>query len=277
MLGTPPNKNPLGSTARWTAAARALENAREDRLFADPWAEKLAGEEGAAWAAGRPADSLAPMLLRIRFFDDFLQRIAHQEALRQVVLMAAGLDTRAFRLDWPAETSLFELDQPGVLQEKDLILRSASAQPTCTRHTIETDLTRPWGEALTKAGFKPTQPSIWLLEGFFFYIPSESITRLLDEINALSAPGSWMGFDIINSITLTSPYTKQWIEMQAQSGAPWIGSLDDPAGFLSARGWKATLSQAGAEDANHGRWHLPVLPVLMPNMPHNWFVTAQKE
>ena len=93
----------------------------------------------------------------------------------------------------------------------------------------------------------------------------------------MSTPDSWLGFYIINSITLTSPYTRQWIEMQAQSGAPWIGTLDDPVGFLAARGWQASLSQAGAAGANYGRWHLPIIPVSMPDMPHNWFVTAQKE
>jgi methyltransferase (TIGR00027 family) len=171
---------------------------------------------------------------------------------------------------------VFELDQPAVLHEKEKILGSASAQPECARHTIGVDLTGSWKEALIEAGFKPSSPAVWLLEGFLFYIPSESISRLLNELNMLSAPGSWLGFDIINSTTLTSPYTRQWIEMQANSGAPWIGTMDDPIGFLSSLGWKASLSQAGAPDANHGRWHLPVIPVTMPDMPHNWFVTARK-
>jgi methyltransferase (TIGR00027 family) len=268
--------NPLGATARWTAAARSLESVREDRLFDDPWASLLAGTEGPAWAATRPPDSLAPMILRIRFFDDFLQRVTREEAITQVVLMAAGLDTRAYRLAWPEGTIIFELDQPAVLQEKEQALQSANAQALCTRRTIELDLTGPWKEALVKAGFNSSQPSVWLLEGFLFYIPTESISILLDVVSSLAITGSWVGFDIINSTTLISPYTRQWIEMQAASGAPWIGSMDDPAGFLSERGWKTALTQAGAPDANHGRWHLPIIPVTMPNMPHNWFVTAQK-
>jgi methyltransferase (TIGR00027 family) len=266
----------LGATAHWTAAARAHESLREDHLFNDPWAAALAGTEGSAWAANRPAESLAPMILRIRFFDDFLQRLTRENAIRQVILMAAGLDTRAYRLDWPTGTSIFELDQPSVLLEKEQILHSAGTQTVCDRKTIQVDLTGPWKEALIQAGFEPGQPSAWLLEGFLFYIPTESISHLLDEVNSLSTPGSWLGFDIINNRTLTSPYTRQWIEMQAESGAPWIGTMDDPTGFLVVRGWKTSLSQAGAVDANHGRWHLPVIPVTMPDMPHNWFVTAQK-
>ena len=276
MVENSTTKNPLGSTARWTAAARVLESARNDRLFDDPWAGLLAGTEGSTWAANRPSDSLAPMVLRIRFFDDFLQRVTREDAIRQVVLMAAGLDTRAYRLAWPVGTNIFELDQPPVLQEKEEALRSAGAHSLCARRTIEVDLTGPWKEALIKAGFEPSQPSVWLLEGFLFYIPAESIPHLLDEVNSLALSGSWLGFDIINSTTLTSPYTRQWIEMQATSGAPWIGSMDDPIGFLAKRGWKTALTQAGAVDANHGRWHLPIIPVTMPDMPHNWFVTAQK-
>jgi methyltransferase (TIGR00027 family) len=276
MVENNTTKSSLGSTALWTAAARANERAREDRLFDDPWAEALAGADGAAWAANRSSDSLAPIILRTRYFDDFLQRITRETSIRQLVLMAAGLDTRAYRLDWPSGTNLFELDQPEVLDEKEKILRSAGARANCVRKSVAVDLTGPWKAELIRAAFEPAQPSAWLLEGFLFYIPTESITHLIDEVNTLSCSGSWLGFDIINSATLTSPYTRPWIEMQTESGAPWIGSMDDPIGSLTDLGWRTSLSQAGAPDANHGRWHLPVLPVNMPNMPHNWFVTAQK-
>jgi methyltransferase (TIGR00027 family) len=97
----------LGLTARWTAGVRARESARADHLFEDPWAEVLTGEEGAEWLAQRPEDSTIPMAIRTRFFDDFLQDVSRRHAIRQVVLMAAGLDTRAFRLDWPDGTCLF--------------------------------------------------------------------------------------------------------------------------------------------------------------------------
>ena len=266
----------LASTARWTAAVRAQESAREDRLFNDPWAAALAGPEGAAWIEHRPPGSTVPIALRTRFFDDFVQRIAAQDGIRQIVLMAAGLDTRAFRLPWPERTRLFELDQFTVLKYKDQVLAAAGAQPACTRQVIEADLTSPWKEALLKVGFDPQKPSGWLLEGFLFYLTNEHITRLLDEITILAAPGSWLGFDIVNSTMLTSPLTQKWVEMQAQSGAPWTGTMDDPVGFLAERGWQATLTQAAAPDANHGRWTLPVIPTTMPNIPHNWFVTAEK-
>ena len=79
-----------------------------------------------------------------------------------------------------------------------------------------------------------------------------------------------------NHAVLTSPWTRPWVEMQAQAGAPWIGTLDDPVAFLAERGWTATLTQAGAPDAHYGRWTLPVLPTTAPDMPHNWYVTAHR-
>ncbi len=267
----------LGMTARWTAAVRARESERQDSLFNDPWAAALAGKEGQEWIESRSADSVSPIVLRTRFFDDFMQRITFQHRILQVVLVATGLDTRAFRLKWPEQTRLFELDQSLVLQHKDQVLGLAGAQLSCVRQTVPVNLTTPWEEPLIKVGFNPRQPSAWLLEGFLFYIPNESILRLLDQVTSLAAPASWMGFDIVNSITLSSPLTKQWVEMQAQLGAPWIGTLDDPEEFLGVRGWQVTLSQAGQPDANHGRWPYPVISTKMPGIPHNWFVTAQKE
>lgn len=116
MLGESTPEVLLGSTARRTAAVRAKESTRKDRLFNDPWAAALAGEEGAGWLKNRSEDSVVPIVLRTRFFDDFLQRITLQSGIRQVVLMAAGMDTRAFRLGWPEQTRVFELDQSSVLE-----------------------------------------------------------------------------------------------------------------------------------------------------------------
>ena len=270
-------KATLSATARWIAAARAGESARGDRLFNDPWAEALAGKEGLRWQEQRTQDSLASILLRTRFFDDFLRRTTEEQVIRQIVLLAAGLDTRAFRLSWPEGTRVFELDRPSVLREKERVLRSARAQPACQRRAIGADLTKAWQEKLVRAGFDLGSPSCWLMEGFLFYLSGEKLRKLLDQVARLAVSGSWMGFDIINGVMLTSALTRQWVQMQAASGAPWIGTLDDPAGFLSERGWKAVLTQAGQPDANHGRWPFPVIPTLMPDMPHNWFVTAHKE
>lgn len=267
----------LASTARWTAAVRARESARDDGLFNDPWAAELAGPEGLKWVEERPAGRIISIVLRTRFFDDFLQRIVADNTIRQIVVMAAGLDTRAFRLRWPEQIRFFELDQAPVLAYKEQILRAAAAQPTCERHTVPVDLTASWEGALKAAGFDPRQPSGWLLEGFLFYLTPENLTRLLDRAMGLAAPGSFIGFDIINSIMLTSEMTKEWVEMQARSGAPWISTMDDPQEFLAARHWQATVTPLGSPAANYGRWPYPVIPTTIPGMPHLWFVIAQKE
>lgn len=266
----------LGATARWTAAVRAGESARAERLFIDPWAADLAGPQGMEWLAGRPEGSVLPIALRTRYFDDFLQYAAIERGLRQVVLMAAGLDTRAFRLDWPAGTRLFELDQAPVLDHKRAILQAAGARPACDRQAIAADLTGPWETYLIQAGYDPDQPSVWLLEGFLFYLPCETVTDLLGRAAQLAASGSLLGFDLINSLTLSSPLTRPWVEMQALSGAPWIGYLDDPQGFLTGLGWQAGLVPIGGPQANYGRWTLPVIPAQAPGLPHLWFVTAEK-
>jgi methyltransferase (TIGR00027 family) len=270
------NPDALEATARWTAAARAAESAREDRLFNDPWAAALAGPEGRAWIEQRLPDSVLPMALRTRYFDDWLHGILESGAIRQMVLVAAGLDTRAFRLSWPKMARCFEIDRPAVLQYKEAILGRARARPRCVRRSVEADLTGPWGDALLEAGFDPGEPAGWLLEGLLFYLSSDRIARLLDEVTGLASPGSVLGFDIINRSVLTSPWTRPWVDMQAEAGAPWTGTMDDPVDVLAERGWCAMLTQAGQPDANHGCWTLPVIPTAMPGMPHNWYVTAQR-
>ena len=265
----------LGATARWTAAARAAESAREDRLFFDPWAQTLAGAEGMAWLQQR-GGNVSSMVIRTRYFDDFLQGAVAGGSIRQVVILAAGLDTRAYRMEWPAGTRMFELDRPEVLLYKQQVLDEAGAQPACERTPVGVDLTGQWQETLLAAGYEPGSPSVWLLEGILFYLPPESIDRVLQQASDLAALGSRLGFDTMNSVTLTSPLTRPWIEMQANAGAPWLGWLDDPEAALAGLGWQAALTQLGAPDAHFERWTLPVLPLKMPNMPHSWYVTAVK-
>jgi methyltransferase (TIGR00027 family) len=172
--------------------------------------------------------------------------------------------------------SVFEIDQPAVLAYKEQILSAAGAHPTCCRRAIALDLAGPWQPELAASGFDPKQPAAWLLEGFLFYLPSAEVMHLLGEICAYAAPASWLGFDIVNNLTLTHPLTKAWIEMQAQAGAPWIGALDDPEAFLSERGWQTCMTQIGQPDAIYGRQY-PAIPVRMAGIPHNWYVTAYKK
>ena len=150
--------NPVSATSRWMAAARARETRRRNRLFCDPLAADLAGPEGFAWLRRTdPPGSLggpgAYAVIRTRFFDNFLESVCQGSKVRQVVLVAAGMDTRAFRLDWPPGTRLYELDLPEVLDYKETVVRGAGSKARCLRRTVGVDLEEPdWPKALRDAG-----------------------------------------------------------------------------------------------------------------------------
>jgi methyltransferase (TIGR00027 family) len=275
-----PDIDLLATTACWTAAIRAQESERADRLFDDPLAATLAGREGAAWLERMTgvsgSDSNDSVNIRTRFFDDFLQRVTNNYPVRQVVLVAAGMDARAFRLEWPEGTVLYELDRPGLQERKAQRLASVGAKPTCDYRMVGVDLEDSWAEALSSAGFDASQRSAWLMEGLLFYLPESSALRLIDEVTALAAPESWLGLDVFNREMLVSPWTQAWREALERAGVPWLSAVDEPETVLAERGWTATVLQPGEEGANFGRWPYPVAPRDMPGFPRSFLVTAQK-
>jgi methyltransferase (TIGR00027 family) len=265
----------VAATARWTAAARALERDRPDALLDDPWAVELAGEEGMAWLRGQAPGATLPMVVRARFFDDWLGEAMRDDGgPRQAVLLGSGLETRAWRLGWPAGTTLFEVDRAAVLEWKGAVLQAAGALPACRRVEVPADIGRDWDARLLVAGFNPSAPAAWLAEGLLFYLPDALLRDVLSAATRLSVAGSCLGFDIPNRAVLSSPWTKPWLDMQAAAGAPWLGTMDDPRAELGELGWHADVTQPGAGDTGHGRWRLPVPPVDAPEMPHSWYVTA---
>jgi methyltransferase (TIGR00027 family) len=268
----------IEATARWTAAVRAIETNRPDALFDDPWADALAGEDGSRWAESRPTGLLEPMIIRTRFFDDFLRRATFEERAAQVVLLGAGLDTRALRLHWPPGTVVFEVDNSDVLSYKQDLLASAGAHPSCEREVfLAADLRgTDWSVQMAKAGFNPSSPAVWLAEGFLFYLPDDAIGQLLAQVTALASEGSFLGFDVPNRAVLTHPVMRAWIQMQADAGAPWIGTMEDPADYMAALGWRVSLTQCGSADADYGHWGYPVVPMAALDLPHHWLVTAEK-
>ncbi len=281
MPEMPQDNEQLGLTARWTALARAEESQREDALFHDPWAAALAGEIG-RWEELEMSEEIQKALrsmltVRTRFFDDFLQRTAIEQKIQQVVLIAAGLDARAFRLPWPEQTRLFELDQPQVLEYKEQILAVSGAKAACERKIVKIDLRDDWMGALKDAGFDAGQSSVWLLEGLLPYLSSDAVERLFDRITALSAAQSWMSFDEVNEAWLTSELVRPVVNLIERVGIFWQSAMDDPQAFLEKRGWSASVIQPGEEGANYGRWPYPVIPRSVPDVPHSWLVVAQKK
>lgn len=272
------HKDSLLSTACWIAAVRARESERADRLLNDPWAATLAGEEGPVWrlrATGGKDENEVGLAIRTRFFDDFLLTATGGHAVRQIVIVAAGMDTRAFRLSWPPQTHLFELDLPQMFERKEPLLAGAGAVSACQRHIVLVDLSdASWVDALQRAGFDSTQPVVWLLEGLLFYLPAAVVTSLFEKITALSIQGSRLGCELKNTAMLTSPQTRSWIELLAREGAAWISSIDEPEAFLAKRGWRATVVEPGEDGANFGRWPFPTVPRSVPDVPRTFFVTA---
>jgi methyltransferase (TIGR00027 family) len=182
------------------------------------------------------------MGMRSRFFDEYFAE-AWTAGTRQAVVLAAGLDCRAYRLDWPSDTTVFEIDQPRVLEFKDRVLAQQGARPNCERHVVAVDLRDDWAQALVHKGFDPEQPTAWLAEGLLPYLPGEAVARLLDSIHSLSAPGSTVAVEYVHDAQamLGDPNVRTVVRDSGFDLATLFasGPQRDPADYLSTLGWVA--------------------------------------
>jgi len=274
----------VGKTALGVAIVRARESRRAGRLFDDPYAqafvdaapgrfpeEPKTSEEPAALGpmASLGAVFYAHAVIRTRFFDDYLTA-ATAAGSSQVVLLAAGLDTRAFRLPWPKDTRVFEVDLPDVLAFKDSVLAAQGAAPRCERTTVPADLRAGWTAALTRAGYDHARPAAWLAEGLLIYLSAAEARRLLTGISGLSAPGSQLSFE--HSPMATVALTGQARQMPAmhQYTKLWKGGLgDDAPRWLTSHGWQPEYRELAALAATYQR------PV--PGEAHGGFLTAIRQ
>ncbi|NEQ11980.1 MAG: SAM-dependent methyltransferase [Moorea sp. SIO4E2] len=259
--------NFVSRTSRFMAGIRAIETARPDRLFADPFAAELAGAEVLAllepWKKEYLEKNHSIVTVRTRFFDDFLRSSISQS--RQVVLLGSGLDTRAFRLPWPSETHFYEIDRPEVLALKDSILQKTPAQ--CQRHEIAADLSQSWSHLLLDGGYQVNRPSVWILEGLLYYLNQAEAKQLLKTISDLSTTGSCLGADLVNVKMLQKP---------TELVKHWRFGCDEPEKLFAAFGWKASVVQPGEKGADFGRYRCQP-PRDVPGVSRNFFVTARKE
>ncbi|CAM4458195.1 Putative S-adenosyl-L-methionine-dependent methyltransferase [Mycobacterium basiliense] len=200
----------VGATATMVAAQRALAAAPEYGLIDDPFAAPLVRavgmdvytrlidglipvEEDSEFDPARMAEGMA---CRTRFYDEFFLE-ATRSGIGQVVILASGLDARAYRLPWPAGTVVYEVDMPEVIEFKTLTLSGLGAEPTAERRTVAIDLRDDWAAALQGAGFDSQAPSAWSAEGLLVYLPGDAQDALFDNITALSAPGSRLAFEFV--------------------------------------------------------------------------------
>lgn len=197
----------VGATALFVAASRALEANKPEPLVVDPYAEIFCRAVGGEWADvldGRAPDNklmsdfgrhfVNYQAARTKYFDDYFYAAA-DAGVRQVVIPAAGLDSRAYRLAWPDGTVVFELDQPQVLGFKRDVLTRRGEAPTAERREIAVDLRGDWPQALLQSGFDPSTPSAWVVEGLLVYLPAAAQGELFTGIHDLTVRGSHVAVD----------------------------------------------------------------------------------
>jgi methyltransferase (TIGR00027 family) len=200
-------KTSVGSTALFVAAARALEARKPDPVAVDPYAEVFCRAAGGEWADLLDGDAPDHPLktefgdnfvdfqaVRTRYFDNYFEAAA-AVGVRQIVLLAAGLDSRAYRLRWPNGTVVFELDQPRVLEFKREALAAQDIEPAAERREVAIDLRNDWPKALRNSEFDPSKPSAWIAEGLLIYLPATAQHQLFAGIDSLAAPGSHLALE----------------------------------------------------------------------------------
>lgn len=251
----------VGATATMVAASRAIASQGPDPLLDDPLADPLVRAVGLTpfirLVDGEVSLDDDPVLnrrtrseqmaVRTRFFDNFFLA-ATEGGIRQAVILASGLDTRAYRLAWPAGTVVYEIDQPQVIDFKTTTLADLGAEPTAERHTVSIDLRYDWPAELRDAGFDVNQPTAWSAEGLLPYLPPEAQDRLFDNITALSAPGSQLATEHIGNQDAFSEESVQRIgERWRRAGFNmnpgdlfYQGERSIVIDYLTGHGWQVT-------------------------------------
>ncbi|OBJ39844.1 SAM-dependent methyltransferase [Mycolicibacterium mucogenicum] len=292
----------VGATATLVAAARALATNSEDPIIDDPFAAPLVRAVGVEFftklvdGAADPDQSSAGygptmaqltngMAARTRFFDDFF-RDAGKAGIRQAVILAAGLDSRAYRLVWPAGTVVYEIDQPDVIEFKSKTLSDLDAAPTTERRTVAIDLREDWPTALRAAGLDPTKPTAWIAEGLFGYLPPEAQDRLLDQISELSAPGSRMGAEGVPATPdLDEDAVRERMKAASEhwrdqgfdldfSDLVYLGDRADVDTYLQGHGWQTTAVTSNELLVRNGLPAVEADPNGQPSMGEVNYVTA---
>lgn len=292
----------VGSTAVLVAAARAAETERADRLINDPHAKLLVSGAGTGiWDAmfdpavsGRLAEADPEVAaiyahmgnyqaVRTHFFDAFFDT-AVAAGVRQVVILASGLDSRAYRIEWPKGTDIFEIDQPKVLEYKTQKLAEHGVQPSATLRHVSVDLRFDWPAALTAAGFDTAKPTAWLAEGLLMYLPSDAQDRLFENITALSASGSRIAAETAgkHADDRREEMRKRFERISKELGIDKVMDIqnltyNDPdrtnlADWLNDAGWEATELKSTQEMRRLGRWI--DVPMAQDDDAFSTFVTA---
>jgi methyltransferase (TIGR00027 family) len=262
----------VGATATAVAASRALASQNPNALLDDPWADPLVRAVGidafVKLIDGETGQTDDPLLnrqamseqiaVRTRFFDSFFEQ-ATGLGIRQAVILASGLDTRAYRLRWPAGTVVYEIDQPQVIAFKTRTLADLGAEPAAQRITVAIDLRDDWPAALVEAGFDATQPTAWSAEGLLVYLPPDAQDRLFDNIAALSARGSRVATEHMDLRNAPSDWVERITKRSRRIGSNinlaelfYTGDRNTAAGYLETHGWQVDIRKIPEAYAANG-------------------------
>lgn len=263
----------VGATATMVAAQRALASSGPEPLIEDPFAaplvravgidvysrlvdRKIPVDEGSEFDPERMARGMA---VRTRFYDQFFID-AVRSGVRQVVIVAAGLDARAYRLPWPAGTVVYEVDMPEVIDFKSSTLRNLGAEPKAERRTVPVDLRDDWPSALRAAGFDTQAPAAWSAEGLVVYLPSDAQDALFDHITALSAAGSRLASEFVPDTAIFAD--KRWRahhDRMAELGFEvdfnelvYHGERSHIIEYLTRHGWQVSHRTVAGLHADNG-------------------------
>ncbi|BCZ20747.1 class I SAM-dependent methyltransferase [Mycobacterium senriense] len=274
----------VGATATGVAVGRALATRAANPLIDDPFAEPLVRAVGVDFFTRLASGALDPadvddngdfgmlrmgdmMGIRTRFFDDFFMAAA-DAGIRQAVILASGLDARAYRLPWPAGTTVYEIDQAQVIEFKSATLTELGAAPTAEVCAVPVDLRHDWAAALRTAGLDTTKPTAWSAEGLLPFLPPDAQDRLLDNITALSAVGSQLATENLRGDSdkvqvmadRIRDVTEQWREhgFDVEMTDLWYaGDRNDVIEYLDRHGWSTLATTVPRLLAAHG---LPLPP-----------------
>jgi methyltransferase (TIGR00027 family) len=264
----------VAKTSLLTAAMRAVESNRsytEGRLFTDPYAELLAGEEGKELLRKAVTASGDNPAIAVRtFFIDSRINLAFDSGVRQFVFLAAGMDTRVYRMSFPADARVFELDKKKVLDYKRQKL--SGVETKCELIALPLDLREDWPKQLQRAGWDKTQKTLWLAEGLTMYLHEMQVMQLLERINTLAQSGDIFLFDILNKFLLNTPHMHRQLQFFESIGAPWHFGENEPEQMMDQYGWNARAFQAG--EVAPARWPFPAVPRHVPNIPRGFYIEA---
>jgi methyltransferase (TIGR00027 family) len=264
----------VGATATMVAAARALASREPDALIDDPYAAPLVRAVGVDFFT-RLVDGEIPLstiegdgprvmagviAVRTRFFDDFFID-AGAAGIRQAVILASGLDSRPYRLPWPQGSTVYEIDQPKVIEFKSTTMTAIGATPTAERRAVSIDLREDWPAALRRSGFDEMEPTAWSAEGLLVYLPPEAQDRLFDNITALSAPGSQLATEYHPDGGTTVAGRAQAMRAQWErhgfdvdlSKLFYSGDRNPVVEYLTDHGWQVTARSRPEVFAGYGR------------------------